>query len=73
MKIQELKKLDNNKLNEHLSELKNKSRELRFSIANSQLKDVRSLRSVKQAIARILTILQQRKTTDTEKKVEVKE
>lgn len=62
MKIKELRKLDTDKLQEQLTELKNKSRELRFSIANSQLKDVRSLRVVKYDIAKILTILKQRQT-----------
>ena len=57
MKIKELKKLSPDKLQEKLSELRNKSRELRFSIANNQLKDVRQLRETKKVIAKILTIL----------------
>ena len=57
MKIKELKKLSPDKLQEKLGELRNKSRELRFSIANNQLKDVRQLRETKKVIAKILTIL----------------
>ena len=57
MKIIELKKLDNSKLQEKLGELREKSRELNFSIANNQLKGVRQLRVIKKDIAKILTIL----------------
>lgn len=57
MKNIELKKLDTQKLQEKLAELRGKSRELNFSIANNQLKKVRDLRVIKKDIARILTIL----------------
>ena len=69
MKIAELKKLETDKLHAKLAELRNKSRELRFSIANNQLKAVRQLRSAKQDIARILTVLNQK---SADKTVEVK-
>ncbi len=49
------------KLHEKLAELRNKSRELRFSIANNQLKKVRDLRDVKKDIAKILTILNEKR------------
>ncbi|MBT4849630.1 50S ribosomal protein L29 [Candidatus Parcubacteria bacterium] len=61
MKIQEIKKLEMDKLHEKLAELRNKSRELRFSIANNQLKKVRDLRDVKKDIAKILTILNEKR------------
>ncbi len=61
MKVRELRKLEINDLNKKLDELRNKSRELRFSITNNQLKDVRNLRSVKKDIAKILTILNEKK------------
>ncbi len=61
MKMKELKKLENKDLNEKLAELRNKTRELRFSIANNQLKAVRQLRDVKKTIAKILTILNQKR------------
>lgn len=57
MKNIELKKLDTQKLQEKLAELRGKSREMNFSIANNQLKKVRDLRVIKKDIARILTIL----------------
>ena len=61
MKIKELRKLDNAKLNEKLAELRNKTRELRFSIANNQLKKVREFRSTKHDIAKILTVLNEQR------------
>lgn len=70
MKIAELRKLDIDKLNESLAELRNKNRELRFSIANNQLKNVRKLRIVKKDTAKVLTVLNEKrvvaekKTTD---------
>lgn len=62
----EWKKLETDKLHTKLAELRNKSRELEFSIANNQLKAVRQLRSVKQDIARILTILNDKTATKSE-------
>ena len=62
----ELKKLETDKLHAKLAELRNKSRELKFSIANNQLKAVRQLRSVKQDIARILTILNDKTAVKSE-------
>ncbi len=67
MKIKELRKLDIQKLNETLAELRNKSREFRFSIANNQLKAVRNLRVVKKDIAKVLTVLNEKR-----KEIEIK-
>ena len=61
MKIQELRKLEIKDLDHKLVELRNKSREFRFSIANNQLKNVRQLRAVKKDIAQILTVLKEKK------------
>lgn len=61
MKIAELRKLEIKDLNKKLAELRNKSRELRFSIANNQLKNVRELRVIKKDIAKILTVLNEKK------------
>ncbi len=57
MTAKEAKKLDIDQLNEKLTELRNKSRELRFSIANNQLKNMREFRKNKKDIARVLTVL----------------
>ncbi|PIR07027.1 MAG: 50S ribosomal protein L29 [Candidatus Komeilibacteria bacterium CG11_big_fil_rev_8_21_14_0_20_36_20] len=70
MDIKEIVKLDIDKLNEKLTELRNKARELRFSIANNQLKNVRELRVVKKDIAKILMILNQQRIS--RKKIEQK-
>ena len=61
MTIKELEKLDNKQLQEKLAELRNKTRELRFNLANNQLKDMRAMRANKKDIARILTIMNQRR------------
>ena len=61
MKVKELRKLEIKDLHQKLVEFRNKSRELRFSIANNQLKNVRNLRSLKKDIAKILTILKEKK------------
>lgn len=71
MKIKELRKLDITKLNEALTETRNQARELRFSIANNQLKAVRQLRAAKKEIARILTVLNE-KRSESEAKTEEK-
>ena len=73
MKIVELRKLDIEKLNEKLVELRNKNRELRFSIANNQLKNVRELRIVKKDIAKILTVLNEKRVVAEAKSKEIKE
>jgi len=61
MKITEIKKLDIAKLTETLTELRTKSRDLRFSIANNQLKAVRNLRAYKKEIAKVLTVLNEKR------------
>ena len=57
MKVSELKNLNVNNLQKRLVELRKKTQELKFSIANNQLAKVRDLRATKKEIARILTIL----------------
>ncbi len=70
MKIKELNKLNIDELQEKLAELRNQTRELRFSIANNQMKKVRELRMVKKDIARVLTIINSKRQ---QKEVKVKE
>ena len=65
--------MDIEKLNEKLVELRNKNRELRFSIANNQLKNVRELRIVKKDIAKILTVLNEKRVVAEAKSKEIKE
>lgn len=59
-------------LNKKLQELRNKTRELRFSIANNQLSHVKDLDKTKKEIARILTIINQKRSVSEGQSVEAK-
>ncbi|MBT7552857.1 50S ribosomal protein L29 [bacterium] len=61
MKIKELRQLEIAELNKKLAELRDKTRQLRFSIANNQLSHVRDFRKAKHDIARILTVLNEKR------------
>ncbi len=68
MQIKEIRKLDIEKLNEKLSKLRNKTREHRFSIANNQMKNIRDVRVIKRDIAKILTVLNEKRVEAESKK-----
>ena len=57
MKMKELKIKTNEELKKLLMEMREKKRELRFKVAQKQLKNIREIRNLKVTIARILTIL----------------
>lgn len=61
MKAVELRQMDDTALRQKLAEERARMSELRFSLANNQLKQVRDVRKAKQNIAQILTILNSRK------------
>lgn len=61
MEFQELQKKDNEELQQLLVQNRDSLRELRFKDANKQLKDVRQIRKTRKEIAKILTILNNRK------------
>ena len=61
MDLKELQKFADKELHTHLSDLRKKVREFRFSIANSQLKNVRTMRHTKKEIAQVLTELNKRR------------
>lgn len=61
MEFKELKKQPASDLHRILAENRDKLRELRFKDANKQLKNVREIRAVKQEIAQVLTLLNQKK------------
>lgn len=63
MKFKELKKQSVTQLEKLLSQHKDELRDLRFKIANKQLKDVMQIRKTKRQIAQILTLLNQKKNT----------
>ena len=60
MKIKELKLKSDNELKTLLAESRDNWREMRFKVAQRQLKNVRDIRVVKKTIAQILTLLKQR-------------
>ncbi len=62
MDFKELKSKTEHELHTTLAESREKLRELRFKDSNRQLKNVREIRSVKQAIARVLTLLHKKKS-----------
>ncbi|MCB9802504.1 50S ribosomal protein L29 [Candidatus Nomurabacteria bacterium] len=72
MKVNELRQLSMADLNKKLQELRNKTRELRFSIANNQLSHVKDLDKTKKEIARILTIINQKRSVSEGQSVEAK-
>jgi large subunit ribosomal protein L29 len=61
MKFKELTDKTTAELQKLLKAKREKLRELRFKVANKQLKDVREIREVRQIISQTLTILNQRK------------
>jgi ribosomal protein L29 len=66
MKVNEIRQLSLTDLNKKLLALRNKVRELRFSIANNKLNHVKDLQNNKKDIAKILTIInEKRKSSET--------
>ncbi|MBP9802423.1 50S ribosomal protein L29 [Patescibacteria group bacterium] len=63
MKVNELRQLSLADLNKKLVALRTKVRELRFSIANNQLSHVKDLQKNKKEIAKILTIINEKRTS----------
>jgi ribosomal protein L29 len=61
MDIKELLTKTPAELSKLLAESQERLRELRFKDSNKQLKNVRSIRELKQGIARILTLLNNKK------------
>ncbi len=57
MEYKELKKKSVKDLHKVLADERNKLRELRFKDANKQLKDVRTIRKIRNTISRVLTLL----------------
>ncbi len=61
IKIQELRQKSTEELNLLLKENQNKLQQLNFDLANKKLKNTGEIKQVKKLIARILTIIQERK------------
>jgi large subunit ribosomal protein L29 len=62
MDIKEIKVKSKEELNKLLSDNRDKLRDLKFKVANRQLKDVRGIRKLKREIARMLTVLNNKET-----------
>ena len=65
MKINEIKDLTNEELNQKLEDLKKELFNLRFQHATNQLDNPRVITEVKRTIARIKTILRERELNQT--------
>ena len=61
MEFKELQQKESKELHQLLAQYRDKLRELRFKDANKQLRDVVQVRKTKKQIARILTLLNQKK------------
>ena len=61
MKISEFKQKSKKELQKLLQNNRDKLRQLRFDLASGKVKNVREIRQIKKDIARILTILCQKK------------
>lgn len=61
MDFKELQTKSETELHKILSQDREKLRELRFKDSNKQLKNVREIRTVKEQVAQVLTILNKKK------------
>lgn len=61
MKFKELQKKDEKELQKTLQELREKHQEMKFKVANNQLKNIRDIRKVKKNIAHIMFLLSDKK------------
>lgn len=62
MKIKELKNLTDEELKKSLDQNQEKLRSLRFNLASGKVKNVREIRGTKKTIARLETLIKERKT-----------
>ncbi len=61
MKVQEIRKMSNQDLHKKLAELRDSVREFRFKIGSKEVKNNRQMHLLKKDVARILTILGEKK------------
>lgn len=67
MEFKELKNKKESELHNLLAETREKLRDLRFRDANKQLKTVDEVNKTKKMVAKILTILNEKKAVDSNK------
>lgn len=63
MKIKEIRQKSDKELRKLLLTLRDKLRDLRFKIASKQLKNYKEMGKIRKDVARILTVLKERKLT----------
>jgi len=61
MEIQELRQKTEEELKKFLSEIRDRSRVLKFDLASGKVKNVREIRAVRKDISRTITILKEKK------------
>ena len=59
MKIRELRQKPKKELQNSLSNLRNKLRELRFNLAGGKVKNIKEIHQIKKDIARVLGLLKE--------------
>ncbi len=67
MKASELRKKSERELQEELFKKREELRLLRFNLASGKVKNIREIRAVKKDIARILTVLNERRNKQNKK------
>jgi len=67
MKIRELRQKSKKELQESLSGLRNKLRELRFNLSGGKVKNIKEIHQTKKNIAKILTLLNEHERRKTKK------
>ena len=67
MKIREFKQKTDKELQETIIHLRDNLRELRFNLAGGKVKNIKQFHQTRKDIARILTIIEQRKNESGEK------
>jgi len=60
MKMKELKNLGMNELTKQLATLREQARDIKFKVRSREVKNSHTLKNVKQDIARILTLMNQK-------------
>lgn len=64
MKVEEIRKLSNEELNEKITEAKKELFELRLKQSTGQLEKPSRIKELRKAVARMKTIIRERKLTD---------
>ncbi len=67
MKAKELRELSLSQLSEKLFQARKKLQEMRFSLASGRLKNPHKIKETKKEIARILTLINEKRKNDRKK------